>query len=319
MNGALVPCGRCESPLAREDLRCVICGLNTPADESHDERAFAEVLRCDGCGAAVTYTVKAQAPACAFCGDVMHLEKPDDPIEQAESFLRFTVGIEEAQDALRHWLGSLGFFRPSDLRSQSRLEELVPLYWVAWVCNAEAKVSWTADSNAGALRSSWAPHAGQQTIHYDGLVVPATRGLRYEETEKLTPHYDRGASDAAPSETLPATIERFDVQRSAARQRVLAALKTTSASMAEGWVPGSRLRNLNIALRLRKLSTERLALPAYVMAYRYRGTLYRAIVHGQNASCTFGAAPISWRKVFGVAVAAVFIAVSILWLVFGAG
>ena len=49
------------------------------------------------------------------------------------------------------------------------------------------------------------------------------------------------------------------------------------------------------------LATRRVALPAYVMAYRYNGKAYRAIVHGQSVSCTFGDAPYSVWKILGVA------------------
>lgn len=310
-------CQRCESPVEPEDLRCVICGLSTPATAQVSARAYADVLRCDGCGAAVVYRVESQAPACAFCGDVMHLEKPSDPMEEADGYLPFEVDIEEAKRALSGWLGGLGFFSPSDLRSHSRIEELTPLYWVGWLCDAESRVCWTADSNAGALRSDWAPHAGEQSVSYRNLLVPATRGLTPTEVSQLTPHYKLGRILSAPSQNTAGSqnaVERFDVQRSAARERVLDGIKSRSAADAKSWVPGTRMRNLRVALRLRRLNTRRLAFPAYVMAYRYRDKLYRALVHGQNAACTFGDAPLSWRKIVATAAACGVAVFTMLWL-----
>jgi hypothetical protein len=48
---------------------------------------------------------------------------------------------------------------------------------------------------------------------------------------------------------------------------------------------------------LRGLVTRRVALPTYVLAYRYQGRAYRALVHGQDARCVMGVAPLSVRKI----------------------
>ena len=70
-----------------------------------------------------------------------------------------------------------------------------------------------------------------------------------------------------------------------------------------GSLPGKRHRKLSVALLLRRLVTRRLAFPAWVMAYRYRGKPYRAVICGQDASIVIGSAPYSWWKILGVAAA----------------
>lgn len=40
-----------------------------------------------------------------------------------------------------------------------------------------------------------------------------------------------------------------------------------------------------------------MAFPAYVIAYRYRGRLYRTVISGQDAGCIIGNAPRSVAKV----------------------
>ncbi len=70
-----------------------------------------------------------------------------------------------------------------------------------------------------------------------------------------------------------------------------------------GVIPGSTYRNVHVAVLLESLRTERHALPTYVFAYRYRGKLYRALVHGQDPSCVFGKAPYSIAKIALVVVA----------------
>ncbi len=290
-------CRRCETPLDPGDLRCAICSLPTPLEHGAHAVVSAEVLRCEQCGAAITYDVDVQAPRCAFCGSVMHLERPEDPIEEAQGYLPFRVDPATAQEALRRWLSTRGFFRPSDLASASTVAALRPLWWVGWVFDCEALVSWAADSNAGAGRSAWAPHSGQSPLSLRSVLVSASRGLREDEAMTLAPGFDVASAQAAPHAMHGAVVERFDVQRSAARLILARAIERTAAGHARQWVPGTTCRNLKVAVLLQRLTTRRLALPSYVLAYRYRDELYRVVVHGQDASRIVGDSPISVWKI----------------------
>lgn len=294
---AIATCQRCETPLESGDLRCAICSLPTPMAHTAHAGVTAEVLRCEECGAAVSYDVNVQAPRCAFCGSVMHLERSEDPIEEAQGYLPFRVDPATAQQALRQWLSTRGFFRPNDLASASTIDALRPLWWVGWVFDCESLVSWAADSNAGAGRSAWAPHAGQSPLTLRSVLVSASRGLSDQETRELASSFDLRTTQPAPHAIEGAVIERFDVQRSAARLILSNAIEATAREHARGWIPGTTYRNLKVSVLLKRLTTQRLALPSYVLAYRYREKLYRVVVHGQNASCIIGDSPISMWKV----------------------
>ena len=74
--------------------------VKAEATEAVAEEPKVEVLRCEGCGAAVSYSEKARAPKCAFCGSVLHLETPSDPMEQTRHFLPFTVTRSQAAVAV---------------------------------------------------------------------------------------------------------------------------------------------------------------------------------------------------------------------------
>ncbi len=293
-------CGRCRSPFEREDLRCPICGMAAPAEVAEDvPEAVVEVLRCDGCGAAVSYDITARAPRCAFCGSVTHLEVPGDPVDQAEEFVPFTVHRERAEQVFRDWLGNLGWFRPSDLRSASRLETMRPLMWVGWVFDADALVSWTADSDVGTGRADWAPHSGQTEMVFDDIIGSASRGLTDSETSELMGSYDLSTAAVDPPDEPPdAVVEQFELPRSSARRQVRILIRQLVAQRLEnGHIPGSRFRNLNTSIVLRSLTTRRVAFPAWVIAYRYRRRLFRFVLSGQDADCLMGEAPLSTVKI----------------------
>jgi len=315
-------CGRCDSPVEPDDLRCPICSQATP-DTTRTDRSEAkvEVLRCNGCGAAVSYSVKARAPKCAFCGSVMHLDTTSDPMEQTERFLPFSIDHDRAVGAYRKWLRGLGLFRPSDLTKAARLESLKALWWVGWVFEADALVSWAADSNAGTRRAPWAPHAGQLEMPFRDILVPATRGLSEAEATCLTSSYRLDTARDEPRNAQGETIvEQFDVRRSFAREQVSDAMRRLAEKrVEEGQIPGSRFRKLKAAILLRRLVTLRYAFPAYVVAYRYRGRLFRTVISGQDAACVLGRAPYSLWKILGAIGAALLSVVLIGWILSLAG
>jgi len=293
-------CGRCESPLEIEDLRCPVCRHAAEAVAQPDSaETSVEILRCDGCGAAVSYDVRARAPKCAFCGSKTRVEVPEDPIEQTELFLPFTVVRAEAESAYRRWLGGLGWFRPRDLLAASSLESVKPLWWVGWVIDSDANVSWTADSDAGVRRADWAPHAGEAELEYRNVVVSASRGLTYEETDHLVTSYDIGSACGEPEGGGDAAvIERFDVQRSSARAQVMAMIERIAEHrLKRGHIPGTRFRNLHVSVLLRRLVRRRFAFPSYVLAYRYKGKLYRIVLSGQDDARILGSAPYSTARI----------------------
>jgi hypothetical protein len=308
-------CRRCQTPLEVSDLRCSICALACEV-AAGVTAPNARILRCRECAAAVSYSAEAQAPKCGFCGSVMEVEEPHDPVEAAEWLVPFAVDRDAAARALQSWLGSRGWFRPRDLSAAAAIDSMRPLHWSAWIFDADATVTWTADSDLGSGRSAWAPHAGTAVFQWRSIVIPASRGLSEQETERLTPGYamNQAVPIAQAGELLEGyAVEAFDVQRSAARRRIVDTIEAMAADdlRREGHIPGSRFRNVKASVLLSRLVTRRMVLPAWVTAYRYGGTIYRTIVHGQDPALVTGEAPVSWNKILLLAA----IALALLLLV----
>jgi hypothetical protein len=321
---AIDACGRCDADLEEDDLRCPVCAfLVSGVTSSHDPHAAAvKVFRCGGCGAACSWSAEKAALACGFCGGATHLETLKDPLEQTEAWLPFRVDAAAANEALRTWQKSLSWFRPGDLASSSKVQSLKPMYWPAWLVDAHADVTWAADSDAGSGQSAWAPHSGDVDLAFDGLLVGASRGLSQPEMEGLTPAYDVRSQAASPTSVASLIDESFDVQRSMARERVAAACTRAATATVRGadgvggHIPGKKFRNVKVALVLSSLTTTRLSLPAWVMAYRYGSDVYRVVIHGQDRAVVMGKAPWSvWKILAAVAGGVVAIALIVLVIV----
>ena len=306
-------CERCASPLETGDLRCAVCALTVPGELAGAEVERARILRCTFCNAAVEFVPAHQAPACAFCRSVMTIEQPHDPVEAARAYVPFEVDRDLATSAARSWLRRRGWFAPATLHDEAVLESLTPVYWPAWLVDARAHVTWTADSDAGARRSKWAPHAGETDLRFERIVVPASRGL--PEAEQLVAFYD--LSDMRSLSDADVQVEGFDAQRSAARAIVNDAIEERARTAIESDIPGSRYRHVHVACFVESLTTDRIALPAWVLAYRFRGAPYRAIVHGQRHNIVVGKSPIDWNKVMRVVAGVLAVAAVIAAIVYG--
>ncbi len=310
-------CTRCGSAIEPGDFRCPVCYLAIPENSSQTDGIIrVRVLRCASCGAAMQYRVTVRAPQCAFCGGTLKLEEQIDRAEQTQRHLPFTVDRARAVASYRQWISRQGFFRPFKLASTARLESLKPLWWVGWVVDADALVTWTADTNAGAELSSWAPHSGELQDQFRQLVIPATRGLSFEECADLIRSYVlKGPSVPAAEADGDVLDERFDIPRSAARTRITRAIQfLAEARVLSRQLSRVPIRNFHSAVLLRRVLTQRVAFPAYVLAYRHRRQLYRTVISGQDANCVLGQAPRSYAKL----ILLILVVITLAVLLFGA-
>jgi hypothetical protein len=150
---------------------------------------------------------------------------------------------------------------------------------------------------------------------FERLLVSASRGLTDGETRALAVHTDLAKAVREYGSSFDATIEAFETQRSAARRHLLHAIEATAlARLQQGVIPGSRFRKVHAAVVLHAMRTNRVALPAWVVTYRYRGKPYRVVVHGQNADVVLGHAPYSVAKI-ALLVLAVLAAVAIVFAI----
>lgn len=286
-------CHRCESELEAGDLRCPVCAAGRAADYEVPLVAQAKVLRCTDCNAVMKYDVQHQAAACPFCGAKLELERPTDPIEEAQEFVPFAVDRKQAQEAIRAWLTRKPFFAPGDLPTLARIDQAKPVLWAAWVVSGHSQVHLTADEQGKGHRANWGPAVMSFARPLQGLLVPATRGLTLEEIASLNV-FELGSAQASPPPGV--VLEDFGVTRSAGRAAIAQGVRQDAVATAMFNAHG-RLRNAKVEVLLTKVRTRRVLLPAWVAAYRYRDKLYRVVVHGQSPSSVVGKTPLSWLRV----------------------
>jgi len=156
----------------------------------------------------------------------------------------------------------------------------------------------------GAL-GDWCPLFGSHQGDYSGLLVGASGALTASETDALCP-YDLSRSVEPEQVDLDdVTVEQFSVQRKYARPLARRGLESLEAFACEQYVPG-KCRNMQVNVRLEGLSSEPMLLPVWIMAYRYKGSVYRMLINGQSGE-VIGQAPFSWRKLILLVIVIMFL------------
>lgn len=291
-----------------EDLFCANCGTENPHADSRAKRlshvASHHSFDCTSCGASMSYDASARALRCPFCGSTKMEKREGVRSVQPDGVVPLSVSRQRAESTLREWLGR-GFWRPGDAARASRIGDMAAVYVPYWVFEADAFTMWTADSSPAppGSRGDWYPLSGANRSRYTDILVGGSSILTPHETASIAPfHLDK----LVPPEQVDlehAIVESFKVPRKLARPLAQAAIDSREQQACQPYVP-NRVRNLKVNVRIESMRGRPLLLPVWILAYRYKDSVYRVLLNGQTAKIS-GSAPFSYGKL-GVIVILIF-------------
>jgi predicted RNA-binding Zn-ribbon protein involved in translation (DUF1610 family) len=317
-------CPVCKAWLDEEDLFCHNCGTEAPECHrsekpaaTYDRTPAAVAFHCSGCGASMNYDATAKSLRCPFCGNRELQQQSDHRILKADAVVPFRVNRDGASRQLRAFLGS-SFWHPNDLRSVATLETMTPLYIPYWSYAVEVETFYTVDSSQTPFgsRGSWIPLSGQHNARYPSILVPASRVLSSSEMNAIEPFDIEHAVPPEEVDLTAVTYEEFQVQRRESREFAKGAIEHHERNAIGAEVPG-RARNLQVNVLMTGIAGRPVLLPVWILAYRYRGSVFRVLINGQTGR-TSGTAPTSVWKSLMVMVAFVLALLVLLTLLHSA-
>lgn len=317
---ALPRCERCRDLLDEEDLFCPNCGAEAPAGEGAAGRSAplrsitVHRFDCSSCGASLIWPAAAAGLRCTFCGRESLTEQPAARMPAPRRVCPFRIGREQAQAAFRSWLGK-GKFRPNDLQSAAVLTEMRGVFLPYWAFTVECDSYWTADSNfiPPGAKAEWAPQFGAHRGRYAGTLVPASGALSFLEVRELGELDLDAALPYSPEVLGDLPAEPFSVTRKRARLLARQGLEQRLREDCQTLVPGPRQRNLKLNTLTTGTTAEPVLLPAWILAWQYRGRTFRFLVNGETGKAS-GRAPVSPWKVLAGFFAAVWLVLALLLL-----
>jgi len=284
----------------------------------------ATETKCPGCGAVVLLDDAVAADACPFC--TTHLEAA--PAAESgrlppESLIPFAVDLRGAREAFGAWIASR-WFAPTELKAVLALGRLVGVYLPYWTYDSATDTRYEGErgtdyqetqhytqtlSDGGTesrtrtvTRTRWTPTAGDVSVAFDDVLVPATASLSAARLDaigdfklkKLQPF------DAAYLSGFQAERYAIDLKAGFAQAKEL--MQPGVVRAIEDDIGGDHQRIHNRRTRYTAVTYKHLLLPAWVAAYRYNGTVYQVTVNGQSGVVA-GERPWSVSKLAGVTLA----------------
>ncbi len=309
-------CNVCRAYIDVEDLFCSNCGAEAetrPVVISDERQTTTHNFACGGCGASMSYDASARALRCPFCGsDNLKEDESHNKTLKAKYIIPFNTTQQDIMAALQNWMGK-SYWRPSDLVSSAVITNVTPVYVPYWIFSANTYTYWTADSSnvPWGARGDWMPVTGHHRANYHGVIVGASSVLTQLETSSICPFNLDVAREPGQVNLENNVVEQFRVQRKYARPLARAHIEALERESCRKYVPG-RARNVNVNVRLEELIGRPVLFPVWILAYRYKGEVYRFLANGQTGRHS-GTAPVSWKKIITlIAIIVLIIVVAIL-------
>jgi ribosomal protein S27E len=308
--------------------------LTAPSNKMATMAANALEVKCQGCGATVTFTPPEVAGECSFCGNpIVAQPKAADPMVAPEAVLPFQITRKQADESIKQWLSSR-WFAPNALKKMAYREGVNGIYLPHWTYDAHTLSFYsgergehyyvtenytetdaqgnTVQKSRQVQRTNWYSASGQVQRWFDDVLVTATKSVHKQRLESL------GAWDLHMLKPYdPAFLSGFKAQRYEVElAEGFEEAKLQMASVIDGDVRsdigGDEQRVHEIQTSYSGISFKHILLPIYLGAYRFNQKVYQVMVNARTGVVQ-GERPYSfWKILFFVLFIVVVIAAIIL-------
>jgi ribosomal protein S27E len=280
--------------------------------------ANALEVRCQSCGATVTFMPPEVAGRCDFCGvQIVAQAKSADPILAPEGVLPFCITQPQASAGLRAWLNSR-WFAPNALKYFAQPDAIQGVYIPFWTYDTDTTSHYTgsrgvyyyttetyyetdAQGNQQARtrqqrHTAWSPASGTVTRWFDDVLVPATVSLAQNRLEALEPWDLEELVPYEPAFLAGFKAQRYQVDLAQGFERV----RQVTALMIQGDVRqdigGDEQLIHNVSTNYSEITFKHLLLPVYAGAYRFNQKVFQIVVNGRTGEIQ-GDRPYSFWKI----------------------
>jgi ribosomal protein S27E len=354
------PCPSCGADLLYEPadgfLACPYCGHKEPIPTSAaevQERSFEQYLqlrpeqmshlaanalevRCQGCGATITFMPPDVAGKCDFCGvQIVAQPQSADPIIAPEGVLPFRLTPQQATTELRGWLGSR-WFAPNALKQFAQPDAIDGVYLPFWTYDTNTLTHYTGrrgehyyetetytetDSQGQhhtrtreVQRTRWYPASGTVSRWFDDVLVPATTSLPQERLDALEPWDLDQLKPYNPAFLSGFKAQRYQVDLSMGFERVRQLIAGVIQNDVRVDIGGDVQLIEELSTHYSGITFKHLLLPVYAGAYRFNGKVYQVVVNGRTGEIQ-GSRPYSFWKIAFLVITILFLFLILLIIV----
>ena len=292
------------------------------------------VTQCPSCGAQFTFRENEHAGLCPYCATPVVAGTAHARFIHPRSLLPFLISQKEAIAIYDKWIGSR-WFAPSSLKDRSKRDEkLTGIYLPYWTYDSQTynqyrglrgiiyyeRQAYTAYINGRAVqrvrtvpRIRWTPVSGQVSLHFDDVLIGATKTiprtiinhLKPWDLENLVPYSEEYISGFR-SELYQVTVDQGFLQaENIMDSRIREAIRRD--------IGGDEQRISAVNTEHSNTTFKHLLLPVWSAAFKYRGKTYRYVINGRNGIIQ-GERPYSYIKIGFAVITAIAAALALLYV-----
>jgi len=275
------------------DLEAALSGIARRRVEARPPPAGQQELRCEACGATVSFHGTLTSTKCAYCGEPVQREKAHAAPERipVDGLLTFAVPAEQARAKLRDWVKGR-WFAPTAFTKMGVDGKLEGVYLPFFTFDAMTATQYRGErgdrytvavrvgnQTRHETRIRWSPAAGAFQRFFDDVLVPAFRSLPAELLLKLEPWPLPSAVPFTEGALAGKLAHTYDLELpqgfQAARGRIEQALE---ADVRER-IGGDSQRIHDLQTQYAGLTYKHLLLPVWLLAYRWHEKSYRVAIN----------------------------------------
>jgi ribosomal protein S27E/DNA-directed RNA polymerase subunit RPC12/RpoP len=336
------PCPGCGADLVYEPqdgcLVCPYCGRKEviPASaEQVNERSYEDYLRpreeqlivlstdalevrCEGCGATISFKPPDVAGQCPFCGrTIVTQAKSADPVVAPEGVLPFSVPQKQATEVIKKWISSR-WFAPNALKKFAYQDSINGVYLPFWTYDSNTtshysgqrgeyyyeEESYTETDAQGnqvtktrqVRRTRWYPASGVVSRWFDDVIVAATKQVSRSRLASLEPWDLDQLKAYEPAYLSGFKAQRYEIDLAGGFEEAKRIMAPAIDSDVRGDIGGDEQTVDRIETSYSGITFKHLLMPVYIGAYRFNQKVYQVMVNARTAEVQ-GDRPYSFWKI----------------------
>lgn len=326
------PVNTSEEPIHEYDFNQAIQELSRLRHESPKDKRI-EVIHCPSCGAEFSFKNNEHAGECPYCATPVIAGTAEARFIIPRSLLPFSIEKKQASKIFDDWIGSR-WFAPSSLKDHSkRNEKLVGIYLPYWTYDSQTNSQYRGqrgmtyyDRQVYSVvvdgrrvqrvrmvpRIRWTPVGGQVKVHFDDVLIGATKTLPRTIIDHLQP-WD--LDNLVPYSEQYITGFRSEIYQVTVDQGFLQAENVMERKIHQNIrldIGGDHQRISAVQTQHKDTSFKHVLLPVWSAAFKYHSKTYRYVINGRNGTIQ-GERPYSVIKIAFAVIAAITVIIAVIF------
>lgn len=309
-----------EADVAEQDVSGMLARLAELRRQGVSDQQQTSEVRCQACGGQVEFTGTLTSTECPYCASPIQRENihQSDIRVPVDGVLPFLIDHPKAAQQLREWVRAR-WFAPNEFKQKGVEGKFQGVYEPYWTFDFETFTRYNGQrgdhyyvtvgegkDQRQERRTRWSFASGAFHRFFDDILCFASTGLPAWMTQALEP-WPLDQCRPFNQQMLAGFLARtYDITLDTGLNEAKSRAESALTSDVRQRIGGDEQRIDSQKTLYNAMTYKHLLLPLWLLAYRYRGKLYRVAINGSTGEVQ-GERPYSFWKIFFAIMTAVIV------------